>query len=78
MDGQKAKAWAAAAGVRAAKTAAQTAVAMLPAAACITAVDWAWVLGTAALAAVASLLTSVAGLPELDAAQADEDEEAEG
>jgi hypothetical protein len=60
------KAWAKAAGVRAVKTAAQTAVAMLPAAACITEVDWAWVIGTAALAAVTSLLTSLAGLPELE------------
>jgi hypothetical protein len=39
---------------------------MLPAAAMITAVDWGVVAGTAALAAVASLLTSLAGLPEVD------------
>lgn len=57
--------WAKRAGVRAAKTAAQTAVALLPAAATITSVDWKVVLGTAALAGVASLLTSVTGLPEL-------------
>lgn len=57
--------WLRAAGVRAAKTMAQTAVAMLPAAASIAAVDWLTVLGTAALAGVASLLTSLAGLPEL-------------
>lgn len=49
---------------RAVKTAAQTAVAMLPAAASITAVDWKVVVGTATLAAVASMLTSIAGLPE--------------
>lgn len=54
------------AGVRAAKTMAQTAVAMLPAAAAITAVDWGTVIGTAALAGVASFLTSLAGLPELE------------
>lgn len=59
------KAWAKAAGIRAVKTMAQTAVAMLPAAATITAVDWKTVAGTAALAGVASLLTSVKGLPEL-------------
>lgn len=57
--------WLKCAGIRAVKTVAQTAVAMLPAAATITAVDWKTVVGTAALAGVASLLTSVAGLPEL-------------
>ena len=60
------KEWARAAGVRAVKTMAQTAVAMLPAAATITAVDWKTVVGTAALAGVASILTSIKGLPELD------------
>ncbi|MCD8189564.1 MAG: holin [Clostridiales bacterium] len=59
------KAWLKAAAVRAVKTMAQTAVAMLPAAAAITQVDWVTVIGTAALAAVASLLTSLAGLPEV-------------
>lgn len=56
--------WAKAAGIRAAKTVAQTAVAMLPAAATITAVDWGTVVGTATLAGIASLLTSIGGLPE--------------
>lgn len=60
------KQWIKAATIRAIKTAAQTAVAMLPAAATITAVDWRVVAGTAALAAIASLLTSLAGLPEVD------------
>lgn len=58
--------WFKAAGTRAIKTFAQSAIALLPAAAMITAVDWKTVLGTAALAAVASLLTSVAGLPEVE------------
>lgn len=49
------KNWLRAAGIRAAKTMAQTAAAMLPAAATITAVDWITVLGTAALAGAASL-----------------------
>ena len=62
------KKWIRAAGIRASKTMAQTAVAMLPAAATITAVDWRTVVGTAALAGVASTLTSLAGLPELDKA----------
>lgn len=58
--------WVKAAGVRAIKTFAQAAIALIPAAAMITAVDWKTVLGTAALAAVASMLTSVAGLPEVE------------
>lgn len=58
--------WSKKAGIRAVKTMAQTAVAMLPAAATITAVDWQTVVGTAALAGVASLLTSLKGLPELE------------
>ena len=52
------------AGIRAGKTFAQTIVALLPASAMITEVDWKVVLGTAALAAVASLCTSLAGIPE--------------
>ena len=60
------KQWFKAAGIRAIKTMAQTAVALLPAAAMITDVDWAVVVGTAALAGIASLLTSIAGLPEVE------------
>ena len=62
----KTKLWLKAAGIRAGKTMAQTALAMLPVAASVAAVDWMAVLGTAALAGIASLLTSVAGLPEVD------------
>ena len=58
--------WTKRAGIRALKTMAQTAVAMLPAAATITAADWRTVAGTAALAGVVSLLTSLKGLPELE------------
>lgn len=58
-------AWAKAAGVRALKTVAQTAVGMIPAAVVITEVDWMVVFGTAALAGVVSLFTSIAGLPEV-------------
>lgn len=58
--------WIRAAGIRAVKTCAQTAVAMIPAAVTITAVDWVTVAGTAVLAGIVSLLTSVAGLPEVD------------
>lgn len=61
----KTKKWIRCAGIRAIKTFAQSAVALLPAAATITAVDWKVVIGTAALAGVASILTSIAGLPEV-------------
>lgn len=57
--------WAKAAGIRAVKTMAQTALAMLPAAATITDVDWKVVAGTAALSGIASVLTSLVGLPEV-------------
>ncbi|MBQ8587685.1 MAG: hypothetical protein IJ453_06330 [Oscillospiraceae bacterium] len=62
------KLWFKAAAVRAVKTMAQTAVAMLPVAVSITEVNWLTVAGTAALAGVASLLTSLAGLPEVKSA----------
>ena len=58
--------WLKAAGIRALKTVAQTAIAMIPAAVMITEVDWVAVLGTAALAGVVSILTSIAGLPEVE------------
>ena len=60
------KAFLRAALVRAIKTVAQTAVALIPAAVTITQVDWLTVVGSAALAGIVSLLTSVAtGLPEV-------------
>lgn len=63
---KKVKKWFKAAGIRAAKTVAQTAVALLPVAATISQVDWQTVAGTALLAGVASILTSLAGLPEAE------------
>lgn len=60
------KKWLKAAGIRALKTFAQTTVAMIPLGISITAVSWLQVLGTGALAAVVSLLTSIAGLPEIE------------
>lgn len=58
--------WLKAAAIRAVRTMAQTALAMIPVAVSITEVNWLAVLGTAALAGVCSLLTSLAGLPEVD------------
>ena len=60
------KKWVKSAAVRAVKTIAQTAVAMIPVAVTIQSVDWVTVIGTAALAGVVSILTSVAGLPEVE------------
>lgn len=57
--------WIKAASIRAVKTMAQTAVAMIPSAVMITAVDWKLIIGTSLLAGVLSLLTSLAGLPEV-------------
>ena len=58
------KKWMKCAGIRAVKTMAQTAVAMIPASVTLQSVDWKVVLGTAALSGVVSILTSVAGIPE--------------
>lgn len=57
--------WAKAAGVRAIKTTAQTAVATIGTTVVLSAVDWKVVASTSVLAGVLSLLTSVAGLPEI-------------
>ena len=62
---EHAKTWLKAAGIRAIKTVAQTAVATIGTAAVLGAVDWKMVVSASALAGVLSLLTSVAGLPEV-------------
>lgn len=62
----KMKMWIKAAAVRAIKTVAQTAVGVIGASALITEVDFLVVLSASALAGLVSLLTSVAGLPEVD------------
>ena len=59
------KLWAKAAAVRAIKTVAQTAVATIGTTAVMSEVDWLMVASASALAGVLSLLTSVAGLPEV-------------
>lgn len=60
------KNWTKAAAVRAVKTVAQTAIATIGASAVLSAVDWPMVASASVLAGLLSLLTSVAGLPEVD------------
>lgn len=59
------KKWLKAAGIRAIKTMAQTAVAMISTSVIMSEVNWTMVLSASVLAGILSLLTSIAGLPEL-------------
>ena len=59
------KKWIKAAGIRAVKTMAQTAVSMLTVGQAVLDVNWVNVLSVSAVAGVISILTSVAGLPEV-------------
>lgn len=62
------KQWFKAAGIRAIKTMAQTAIATIGSSAVLSAVDWKVVASASILAGILSLLTSTAGLPELEEA----------
>ena len=63
MNGKK---WFKAAGIRAVKTMAQTAVSMLTVGQAVLDVNWVNVLSVSAVAGVISMLTSIAGLPEVE------------
>jgi hypothetical protein len=65
MEMTQARQWMGAAAIRALKTAAQTAVATIGTSAAMGQVDWLMVGSTALLAAIVSVLTSIAGLPEV-------------
>ena len=60
------KQWTKAATVRAIKTVAQTAVGVIGASTVVSSVDWKVVVSSAVLAGIVSILTSVAGLPEVE------------
>jgi hypothetical protein len=60
------KKWAKAAGIRAVKTVAQAAIAGIGTAAALGQVDWKYVLSASVLAGVISVLTSIAGIPEVE------------
>lgn len=66
------KQWAKAAGIRAAKTAAQTALSMITVGQAVMDVNWLNVLSVSAVAALASVLTSVVGLPEAENKESEE------
>ena len=59
--------WLKKAGIRAVKTIAQTAVGVIGAGSVISAVDWKMVASAAVVAGVVSILTSIAGIPEVEA-----------
>ena len=63
----KTKKWLKAAGVRSIKTIAQTSVGVIGASTVMSTVDWKIVVSSAVLAGIVSILTSVAGLPEVTA-----------
>ena len=67
--------WFHAAGIRALKTFAQTAIAMLGTSMLLSEVDWLSLLSASVLSGLLSLLTSVAGLPELKNSEENENED---
>ena len=70
MKTLKSKAWWKAAGVRAIKTMAQAAIATVGASTMITETNWVMVASATVMAGILSVLTSVAGLPEVEEKEA--------
>lgn len=69
------KRWIKAAGIRAIKTVAQTAIATIGTCALISEVDWRVVASASVLAGILSILTSIAGLPEVNEEEEDDDDD---
>ena len=69
------KQWIKAAAVRAVKTVAQTAIATIGTSALLSEVNWVVVASASILAGILSILTSIAGLPEVDDVDPDEEDE---
>lgn len=69
--GDKVKQWLKYAGIRAIKTVAQCAVATIGTSAVMSDVNWVAVVSASALAGILSLLTSLAGIPEVDKGDSD-------
>lgn len=67
------KLWAEKAGIRAIKTMAQTAVSLITVGNLVTEMDWVAIISISVTAGIASILTSIAGLPELDEVETGED-----
>ena len=65
--------WIKAAGIRALKTFAQTAVGMITVGLAIQDIDWLMIGSVSAVAAIASMLTSIAGIPEVEKPEEAED-----
>ena len=68
------KKWIKKAAVRAVKTVAQAAIAGIGTAAAMGQVDWKYVLSASVLAGILSILTSIAGIPEVEADETERDE----
>jgi hypothetical protein len=65
--------WVKKAGIRAVKTFCQTAASFITVGAAINEVNWKYIVSVAAVAAVYSVVTSVAGLPEVEGEEEDDD-----
>ncbi len=74
MNKSNFKQWIKAAGIRAIKTVAQTAIATIGTTALFTEVNWAVVASASVLAGILSILTSIAGLPEVDKPEEDDND----